>query len=292
MYLHFVQGGGSLRLLPKKLFFQLALFSCYMASPVWAQDIYDATHTRRFAEYLLKAGQYEQSAAEYERLLFLAPTSDTLRLNLLTAYRRAGKYALAIERTRSFYPDLSLIPGPIAVEYGRLFLDQQQYDKAEDFWQQTPGLPAPDRRILGATVASLRGDFRQAYTRVQELSANEHALAEPYQVLFEEASQLRLKSPALAGILSGVVPGSGRFYTRDWKDALFSMVFIGTSAWQSYRGFLRTGVESVRGWIFGGIATGFYIGNIYGSARSAKLFNQKKKAYYQRTTEQLFQSHY
>lgn len=273
-------------------FWQILFLCSGMIGSLRAQDLYDAAHTRRFAEYLLKAGQYEQSAAEYERLLFLSPSNDTLRLNLLTAYRRAGKYTLAFERTRAFYPDLTRVPAPIAYEYGRLFLDQQQYEKAADFWQQTPSIPAPDQHILGATVASLRGDFGQAYKRVQGLSASEHPLVEPYQVLFQEASELRLKSPALAGIMSGVVPGSGRFYTRDWKDALFSMMFIGTSAWQSYRGFKRTGVESVRGWVFGGFAAGFYIGNIYGSARSARLFNQKKKAYYQRTTEQLFQSHY
>jgi hypothetical protein len=45
--------------------------------------------------------------------------------------------------------------------------------------------------------------------------------------------------------------------------------------WQAYRGFSKSGKNSVYGWVFASLATGFYIGNIFGSHKSAKKYNKK-----------------
>ena len=48
--------------------------------------------------------------------------------------------------------------------------------------------------------------------------------------------------------------------------------------WQSYAGFNKNGIESGYGWVFGTLATGFFIGNIYGSAKAANTRNMKNQA--------------
>jgi hypothetical protein len=80
----------------------------------------------------------------------------------------------------------------------------------------------------------------------------------------------------LAMAMSTIVPGTGRFYTGDWKDAIISMITIGVTGYQAYRGFTIKGTKSAYGWVYGTIATGFYLGNIYGSFSSAKRYNKRK----------------
>jgi len=86
---------------------------------------------------------------------------------------------------------------------------------------------------------------------------------------------IRYKSPFKAGLMSGVIPGSGKFYTKNWQDGVIAFIFVTANAWQSYRGFKKHGTKSAYGWIFGTLSAGFYIGNIFGSVKSAKRYNHK-----------------
>ena len=49
---------------------------------------------------------------------------------------------------------------------------------------------------------------------------------------------------------------------------------VGGTAFQAYRGFNNEGLSSTSGWIFTALSSGFYAGNIYGSAKSAQVYNQ------------------
>jgi len=80
----------------------------------------------------------------------------------------------------------------------------------------------------------------------------------------------------LAGVMSGIIPGSGKFYARDWKNGLISLVFIGVLGYQSYYGFNQKGLESGLGWVYGTLGFGFYIGNVVGSVSSANRYNAQK----------------
>ncbi|MEM7659009.1 MAG: hypothetical protein AAF399_22995, partial [Bacteroidota bacterium] len=84
--------------------------------------------------------------------------------------------------------------------------------------------------------------------------------------------------PALAVGLSTLLPGSGRLYTNQWPDGLISFLLISGLSYASYRNFNRNGRSSALGWIYGGIALGFYAGNIYGSYHSAIRYNELQKS--------------
>ena len=102
---------------------------------------------------------------------------------------------------------------------------------------------------------------------------NQNPVIENLSIMYRTT---KTKSPVKAGIFSAVIPGSGRVYTQDYTNGLLSLLFIGGSAWQSASRFKQNGITSVTGWIYGGIAFGFYLGNIYGSVKSAKKYNNKK----------------
>ena len=121
---------------------------------------------------------------------------------------------------------------------------------------------------------------------------DEHKLALDYKELTQQALETKRKSPALAGIMSAVIPGTGRFYSKDWKDGIVSMFFAGAMGFQAYRGFSKSSIKSTRGWIYGGIGFGFYLGNIYGSVQSAKFYNKKSRQGIKNSIDKLFNSYY
>ncbi len=81
------------------------------------------------------------------------------------------------------------------------------------------------------------------------------------------------KSPALAGILSTVIPGSGKMYAEEWGDGITSFLVTGLLAFLAYDNFKAN--HSTRAWIFTGLGAFFYAGNIYGSIATAQIFNAR-----------------
>lgn len=52
-------------------------------------------------------------------------------------------------------------------------------------------------------------------------------------------------------------------------------------AYQSYRGFSDKGSKSVIGWVYGGLTSVLYLGNLYGSGKAVKNYNQKQARKYE-----------
>jgi TM2 domain-containing membrane protein YozV len=81
------------------------------------------------------------------------------------------------------------------------------------------------------------------------------------------------KSPTLAGILSALIPGSGKMYVGEWGDGITALVVTSLFALLAYDNFRAD--HSTRAWIFTGLGAFFYAGNIYGSVASAQIFNAR-----------------
>ena len=79
------------------------------------------------------------------------------------------------------------------------------------------------------------------------------------------------KSPFLAGLMSTVIPGTGKIYSGKWRQGLISMVPLTLMGFQTYEAYRLQGVKSARFIVFGGLFSLFYIGNIYGSAVSVNV---------------------
>ncbi|MCD5383470.1 hypothetical protein LR066_01750 [candidate division WOR-3 bacterium] len=85
------------------------------------------------------------------------------------------------------------------------------------------------------------------------------------------------KSPAIAGLLSSVVPGAGKIYSGRSIDGIQSFITVGAAALQAYLGFRKDGIRSIRGWISSSVGVVFYLGNIYGSVIAARIHNEEKR---------------
>ncbi|MCU0406634.1 MAG: hypothetical protein MUE64_06635, partial [Ignavibacteriaceae bacterium] len=83
----------------------------------------------------------------------------------------------------------------------------------------------------------------------------------------------KYKSPALAGVLSAIIPGSGKMYVSEWGDGITALVVTSLFAFLAYDNFNAD--HNTRAWIFTGLGAFFYAGNIYGSVASAQIFNAR-----------------
>ena len=243
---------------------------CGFAAP--AQDLFDAAHTRQYAAYLLRTRQYEAALPELERLHFLTSGADTLQGLLLQTYRLAGLPEKGLARARQLYPDFRLMPVGVASEYGRLLIMTRQYAQAETLAAEHPALSADERLLLQIPLRMLDKRWADAEALTARLDATLQAQGR-YRGLLQSARGIRYKSPGLAVALSAVLPGSGKVYTHDWKDGLISLLFVSASGALAYQGFHKRGSESVLGWIYSGVALGFYSGNLYGSYKAARRYN-------------------
>ena len=253
-----------------------------------AQDLFDYAHARQFAEHLAKSGQFDMAQKEYERLVFMQPNNDTLRLGLLRSYRLGSKFQEGIARGQQLYEPLALMPPKQALEYGKMLVGANQLDAAQSFWSTSKTLGYTDVKLLESTVMVLKDNFLEAQKNMKQVIDSQQVVVEDYQNLLTMAVNDIYKKPGLAGVLSAIVPSTGRFYAKDGKDAIVSLLFIASTAFQSYRGFNKTGIQSVKGWAYGAVSFGFYLGNIYGSVKAAQAYNQRKKHGYREGILQLF----
>ncbi len=255
---------------------------------LYAQNLYDEVHSIEFAHYLIESQQYTYAAQEFERLVHLNPTSDSIKAELIQTYRLGTNYEAGLKRANFFYEDAALMPAVISLAYTEVLIESDQLFKTERFLHKSVYLPTINKNTMYLNLAMLNQNWARAEKWLEKypdsLNLKYH---DEYVSIMQEGQNMRFKSPAIALGLSAVVPGLGRVYSKDWKDGLFSFMMVGTMAFQSYRGFAKRGTESVYGWAFGAVALGFYSGNLYGSYKSAKTYNNRLKHGLAHRTKQL-----
>lgn len=83
------------------------------------------------------------------------------------------------------------------------------------------------------------------------------------------------KSPFLAGVMSAIVPGSGKIYAGRFGEGLstfFAVTALGAVTYENYK---KSGLKNIYTIGFGSVFTAFYIGNIWGSTLSVKIVNDE-----------------
>jgi hypothetical protein len=242
----------------------------------YGQNLYDAYHTEKYASHLFSLKQYEAAALEYKRLAMLVPKNDTVIKNILVSYRLSANYDSGVSYYRLRYQQANDTPTHVIDEYAKSLMLSGKYKEADSLLCVTKALDSETVKKYKFYNYALLGDWGivgKEYKSGDFFLSNNHLA---WGKLLVRQQNIKYKSPGLALALSTVVPGSGKIYTGAWKDGVLSFIMIGSLAYESYTGFRAKGTNSALGWIFGGLAVGFYGGNIYGSWKSAKRYNQLK----------------
>ncbi len=266
----------------------LLIFLSIGTTALAAQDIYDYAHSRAYARYLLQSQQYTLAAEEYERLVFLRPDNDTLCAELLRVYRRGNKPQQGLEQWAKW----QLTPRPksrlLYTEYTKLLLRGGYPEKARTLVTESAVLDSTQQRrtVLYAYMLEQKWkDARQSFDAIP--STEKLSSRNELEKLIHRGEKAKKKNPWIATALSMPVPGLGKVYSGQWKDGAISFLVVGLNTWQAYRRFDKEGIDTFWGWIHGGFALGFYMGNLYGSHKAARRHNQLKFKQLQNETEAL-----
>lgn len=262
----------------------LLLNSVYSEEPI---DYYTPENVLKFADYLFEQGDYIRATNEYQRYLFYQPKdSEEIRYKIALCYRLGGNQEQSIHAFQELLKrstDSTLVSKAylqIGVSY---YLLEQFGKSAEHLEKSLPHISelryrAEVEQIIGLSFLMQRKweSAEDIFNRLQQVDVIDvREQATIYSKYANEGKQLPRRSPFLAGLMSSVVPGSGRLYAGRVNDALTSLITVGITSWQAYDGFRRDGLSSVKGWTLGSLSGIFYLGNIYGSVISAQVYNHQ-----------------
>jgi hypothetical protein len=130
------------------------------------------------------------------------------------------------------------------------------------------------RNIQLAGIELLKGDV-VAFDRITaKIRMADSGLREPYGRLMGSSVDLRIhrtKSPLLAGMMSGLIPGSGKYYAGMKGQALTAFLAttgLGFVTWENYS---RNGLKNFQTILFGSAFVVTYVSNIYGAVFSVRI---------------------
>ncbi|WP_425392846.1 hypothetical protein [Ekhidna sp.] len=127
-------------------------------------------------------------------------------------------------------------------------------------------------------IALLERDFEtfQAYSK--GFTGNYYQLAsveENFKLNHEGLLKTRKKSPLLAGVLSGVVPGAGKFYVGKAGEGYLTLLLSTIAGLQMREAYKKDGINSTRFKVFAGVFGAIYVANIWGSVLSVKVYREE-----------------
>ena len=259
---------------------KLISFILFASFPLFcnSQNLYNMEQSQKYAEYLFTSQQHLLAVEEYERLIYFDENNVSFKHKLIKSYRLSGDINSGIDRIYSFYGNsLYTMPQSLATEFIKLQLLSDSLSVAEKFIQQNNTLSLENKTIFQSYKLLLSGDYYGANLYIKNAADNNLTFPANIKVLAENAEKMKFKSPFLAAGFSAIIPGTGKFYTKNWTDGIISMLFVAGNAWQAYRGFSEKGLKSGYGWAFAGLSASFYVGNIFGSVKAVRRYNKIKK---------------
>lgn len=264
-------------------------------SPSWAGSgspaEYDSASVR-FGDFLFERGDYRRALIEYLRCEYMdsGRASAGIQLRLGRTRLRIGEFEQA---GRSFSRGAESAAGASVTDSLRFGIEAARI-ASRHVWSapfsfdrdRAGGSVSLSERAcalepLDLMVAGRWGEadefFRSAASvekrRVMADPSDAPEWSDLAKLAEDGYSRKPNKSPALAAVMSAVVPGSGKVYSGRAYDGLYSLVALASTVWLSYEGFRDNGVHGASGWIFGGLSAFFYGGNIYGSYAAAQNYN-------------------
>jgi len=237
-------------------------------------DFHSPENIKKFADHLFCENDYLRAVEEYESIKNVL-LNDTIDFKIMLCYSELGMYQMS---------NLSKVPFSNSLfKKGAICLSLKNRFKEspESFY-----LLSEISTYLFSLEDSSTLNYFQKLSGVSYLLGTHEIISKDKIINPFESSDKKIisdyydwktdplyKSPALAGILSAVIPGSGKMYVGEWGDGITALLVTGLFAFLAYDNFQAD--HTARAWIFTGLGAFFYAGNIYGSVASAQIFNAR-----------------
>jgi tetratricopeptide (TPR) repeat protein len=246
------------------------------------------TRLYAFGLHLFRLGDYYSALTELKRFTLLYPQHeryDAAQMLMGLALQEDGLYDDAFSHFQRLFQEESRTDvGQVAAfKLGEIRFLQQQHRQAIDYFERflhtfPEGPLAPRTTYLLGLSWALDGQREQAQ-RVLTTFPTQHALSEPALALQQALQTEPLpapKSPRLAGILAGILPGAGHLYAGQPQHALTAFLLNGGFLTGAVFAF-REGLVAV-GAILLYFETGWYLGNIKSAVDAAHSANRQQQS--------------
>ena len=249
-------------------------------------DYYHPTNLKKFADALYEQGDYLRAAGEYQRYLFHQPKdADQILQRIAVSYQLGGRTDRAVQFLENILkeqPYSSLA----RYELGASYFLMGDYDLSIRFLRRDlihdETYRWKSEQLIGLNYLMQKrwDDASLHFGQLDNEATPPHPrqMASTYKRYAKNGKHLPKKSPVLAGLFSAALPGSGRLYAGRPNDALITVFLLSLFGWQAYDGFSDDGASSAQGWVFGTLGGLFYLGNVYGSAVTAQVYNRQQEA--------------
>lgn len=248
---------------------KLLIILLLVAGDLFSQDLYRYENSVKFGEYLYHTNQFEFAAREFERCVFLKPEDQFSILYLFKTYRKMGEFNKA--QNIPNFNNFAETDAAFGLEYVKLLIQTNRYDDAGSFISQNDYFN--EKTDLKLSIYLLRKDWKAAVIFRDE---NQMRIDKSLSEIVDKSLLIKRKSPALAGIFSAVIPGSGKVYAGRWSDGLVSFLMTTSAAFVASRGIMKN-KSNFYPWAIGTLSMVYYTGNIFGSVKLAKKINKNKE---------------
>ncbi|MFY9151792.1 MAG: hypothetical protein WAO52_07260 [Prolixibacteraceae bacterium] len=163
--------------------------------------------------------------------------------------------------------------------YDQIFLEN--YPEARKIFSQLNVKDEPSFSLFNfemSGICLLQGNWLEAKEHLKQVNPKNATINQQVEALGQINRELethRKKSPFLAGLMSGIIPGSGKIYAGKTGQGIASMIAttgFGLITWENYR---KLGIGHVKTILFGSIFVANYVSNIYGSVISVRIIENE-----------------
>ena len=231
-----------------------------------------------FINYLMLQKDYREALLEINRKLYANKgICPEIYVNYIKCKRALNESEDAIFKFDNSFPDYLKTNDLANLEVGNCYIDLGENSKAKEYYVKatfsTDSIIIDKSNMLIALSLSNEKKFLESKEFFSNIS-----LSSPYYYnsqkaisILETQKGLKYKKPFIAGSLS-IIPGLGYLYSGHKSSAISSIIVNGLLAYAFYSNIKSENYGMAS--LVGVFSFSFYIGNISGSVKSTKRFNE------------------
>jgi len=253
----------------------LSMICLLFSSVLYSQNA--AKCDLKFVDHLVNIGDYEEA-------LFLLDSSECLSIQSSDSVNYLRGWCLySLKRLTESSESLSKVMSSSEFYLKSNFFAAYNYlhtgntTKAIDCFSKIKVNTEKEFSIKRFELAGaflLQGNIEAFEDSLSLINNKFYEISDSYdnlQKIYVDFRSHKQKSPVLAGIFSGIIPGSGKLYSGKKGEAISAFLAttgLGIVAWENYK---KSGLNSFKTIAFGSLFAFSYVANIYGSVLTVNI---------------------
>lgn len=265
---------------------KLLLLYFFIAQSIFSQHSLSETDFP-FIEYLISREEYD---AALKLLNHIDEKDQTITfsdsLNYLKGWAYYSKKQLdqsteflnKVSSTSAYYSKSRLFSS-----YNKIHLKEYNnaYLNLSSFSAITPE-DSIFKNFLYAGLSLLKREYNQYESHIKLLPLNYYGIKKEIEKIEEIKNALtnyKKKSATLAGLMSAIIPGSGKIYLGKTGQGISSMLLVTGLGFVTAENVIKKGPTAFSSLFFASTFSFFYIGNIYGTVKLTHIAEKEFNTY-------------